>query len=252
VLQAGIHSGVITKRVRIAMLRFRVVAFALLLSSIVGAYQLFAPTTGPVSPAPGALALAAAPKEQKITATIALPGVQVETLNPYAHSTTQIYPTWKHVIEPLVEWSWSKRQIVPILAESWSNPDNTTWLFKLKKAIKFHDGSDFTAADVVHSYTRIQKDPDSKQASSIAHVNEIEAVDPYTVRLRTKSPDAALVFRLAQRFITNKAAYDRLGGAKADKLALGTGPYKFKEWVRGQWFVLEKNPGYTHSDHKRR
>ena len=233
------------------MLSFRVLAFAVLLSFILGAYQLFAPTaTGPVSSTPGALALAAAPKEQKMTATIALPGVQVETLNPYAHSTTQIYPTWKHVIEPLMEWSWSKKQIVPILAESWSNPDNNTWVFKLKKGVRFHDGSDFTAADVVHSYTRIQKDPDSKQASSIAHVNEIEAVDPYTVRLRTKSPDAALVFRLAQRFITNKAAYDRLGGAKADKLALGTGPYKFKEWVRGQWFALEKNAGYAHSDHR--
>ncbi|HEX5606892.1 MAG TPA: hypothetical protein VFY96_10275, partial [Candidatus Binatia bacterium] len=57
-------------------------------------------------------------KTEKITATIALPGVQVESLNPYAHSTTQIYPTWKHVIEPLFEWSWSKRQLVPILAES--------------------------------------------------------------------------------------------------------------------------------------
>jgi ABC-type transport system substrate-binding protein len=60
-----------------------------------------------------------------------------------------------------------------------------------------------------------QKDPDSKQASSIAHVNAIEAVDPYPVRLRTKNADAALPFRLAQRFITNKAAYDRLGGILA-------------------------------------
>jgi peptide/nickel transport system substrate-binding protein len=154
------------------------------------------------------------------------------------------------VIEPLVEWSWTKKQLVPILAESWSNPDNNTWLFKLKRGIKFHDGSEFTAADVVHSYTRIQKDRDSKQASSIAHVELIEAVDSHTVRLRTKSPDAALAFRLAQRFITNKSAYERFGAEKADQLALGTGPYKFKDWSRGQWFVVEKNPGYAHSDHK--
>jgi ABC-type transport system substrate-binding protein len=136
-----------------------------------------------------------------------------------------------------VEWSWSKKRIVPLLAESWSNPDNHTWLFKLKKGVKFHDGSEFTSADVVHSFTRIQKDVDSKQASSIAHIDGMEAVDPYTVRLHTKTPDAALPFRLAQRFITNKAAYDRLGAAKADRLALGTGPYKLKDWVRGQWFV---------------
>jgi peptide/nickel transport system substrate-binding protein len=233
------------------MLRFRVVALAVLLSVFLAAYQVFVPPARePASTTSGAQALAAAKQEQKVIATVALPGVQVETMHPYAHTTTQVYPTWKHVIEPLVEWSWSKKQIVPILAESWSNPDNNTWLFRLKKGIKFHDGSEFTAADVVHSYTRIQKDPDSKQASSIAHVDVIEAVDPYTVRLRTKRPDAALVFRLAQRFVTNKAVYDRLGGAKADMLALGTGPYKFKDWARGQWFVVEKNSGYAHSDHR--
>jgi len=233
------------------MPKFRVAALFVLFSLFIWAYCVsLPPATGFFSATAGAQALAAEKKDQKFTATIALPGVQVETMNPYGHSTTQVYPTWKHVIEPLIEWDWRKKQIVPILAESWSNPDNNTWLFKLKKGVKFHDGSEFTAADVVHSYTRIQKDPDSKQSSSIAHVDAMEAVDPYTVRLHTKRPDAALLFRLAQRFITNKAAYDRLGAAAADKLALGTGPYKFKEWVRGQWFVLEKNSGYAHSAHK--
>ena len=230
------------------MLRFPIVALSAVVVLVTGFYQMLAPLiTGGAYTVSGTQALAAA---KKITATVALPGVQVETMNPYGHSTTQIYPTWKHVIEPLVEWDWSKKQIVPILAESWSNPDNNTWLFKLKKGIKFHDGSEFTAADVVHSYTRIQKDPDSKQASSLAHVDTIEAADAYTVRLHTKRPDAALPFRLAQRFITNKASYDHLGAANADKLALGTGPYKFKDWIRGQWFVVEKNPGYAHSHHK--
>src|SRR4029434_1971358 len=219
---------------------------SILLALVLGAHQIFFPALI----TSGAQAQNAAKKEQKVTATIALPGVQVETLNPYGHSTTQIYPTWKHVIEPLIEWNWSKKQIVPILAESWSNPDPSTWVFKLKKGVKFHDGSDFTSADVVHSFTRIQKDPDTTQSSSIAHVTAIDAVDPLTVRLRTKSPDAALLFRLAQRFITNKAAYDRLAAPGADSLALGTGRYRLKDWVRGQWFVLEKNPGYAHSDHK--
>ena len=229
------------------MFKFRMVTFFALLALVLGAHQILVPSFFITS---GAHAQSSAKKEQKVTATIALPGVQVETLNPYGHSTTQIYPTWKHVIEPLFEWSWSKKRLVPILGESWTNPDPNTWVIKLKKGVKFHDGSDFTSADVVHSFTRIQKDPDSKQGSSIAHVTAIEALDPLTVRLRTKSPDAALIFRLAQRFITNKAAYDRLGAAAADKLALGTGPYKFKDWVRGQWFVVEKNPGYRHSDHK--
>ena len=109
------------------MLKFRVAALSVLLSLVLGAYQIWVPSDFITS---GALAQSAAKKEQKVTATIALPGVQVETLNPYAHSTTQIYPTWKHVIEPLIEWSWRKKQLVPILAESWSNPDHNTWVFK--------------------------------------------------------------------------------------------------------------------------
>jgi len=86
------------------MLKFSVVAFSVLLSLVIGAYQIFVPSaTGPAFIASDAQAQGAAKKDQKVTATIALPGVQVETLNPYGHSTTQIYPTWKHVIEPLVE-----------------------------------------------------------------------------------------------------------------------------------------------------
>ncbi len=180
----------------------------------------------------------------RVVATVALPGVMVESMNPYAHSTTQIYPTWKHVIEPLVEWDWAKKDIVGVLAESWTTPEPNTWVFKLRQGVKFHDGGDFTAADVVHSYTRIKTDPDSRQGSAIAGVTDVEALDNYTVQLHTKTPDAALPFRLSQRFITSKAVYDRLGAAEADKLAIGTGPYKFKEWVTGQRFVLEKSPTY--------
>jgi peptide/nickel transport system substrate-binding protein len=192
----------------------------------------------------------AAPRAQsgeRVVATIALPGVMVESMNPYAHSTTQIYPTWKHVYEPLVEWDWTKKDLVGVLAESWSAPDPNTWVFKLRQGVKFNDGSDFTAADVVHSFGRIVKDPDSKQGSTLAGVDSVEATDTYTVQIHTKAPDAALPFRISQRFITSKAVYDRLGAAEADKLAVGTGPYKVKEWVSAQRFVLEKNPNYTGS-----
>jgi len=185
------------------MLKFGVAALSILLSLVLGAYQiLVSSASGPALLTSYARAQGA-PKAQKVTATIALPGVQVETLHPYGHSTTQIYPTWKHVIEPLIEWNWNKKQLVPILAESWSNPDHSTWVFKLKKGVKFHDGSDFTSADVVHSFTRIQKDPDSKQSSSIAHVNAIEGdrggrpadgpiADEETRRRAAVSPGATL------------------------------------------------------------
>ena len=204
---------------------------------------LSATVCGPAAPSP------AKPAPPRV-ATIALPGVMVESLNPYAHSTTQIYPTWKHIVEPLVEWDWASKTVVPVLAESWSSPDPNTWIFKLKSGVRFHDGSEFSAADVVHSYTRILRDPDSKQGSSIAGIAEMQAPDPATVVIQTKQPDAALLFRLAQRFITSKALYDRLGAAEADRLAIGTGPYRFKDWVQGQRFVVEKYADYSHGRYR--
>ncbi|TMB61124.1 MAG: hypothetical protein E6J54_31870, partial [Deltaproteobacteria bacterium] len=71
------------------MLKFRVLAFFVLLSPVLGAYQTWVrPAASPDFMKSGAHAQVAAKKEQKVTATIALPGVQVETLNPYGHSTT--------------------------------------------------------------------------------------------------------------------------------------------------------------------
>src|ERR1700720_1290042 len=98
--------------------------FSVLLSLVLGANQIFVPRdAGPAFLPSCAQAHLIRKNEVVFAATISLPGVQVETLNPYGHSTTQIYPTWKHVIEPLVEWSWSKKKLVPILAEAWSSPE---------------------------------------------------------------------------------------------------------------------------------
>ena len=203
----------------------------------------------PAPAAPGggpSAARAPATGGARLSATIVLPGQFVETMNPYAHSVGGIYPTWKHVIEPLVEYDFDKKQVSGVLAESWTNPDANTWLIKLRQDVKFHDGGDFTSADAVYSFVdRIQKDPDSKQAESFNNVDAVDAVDPHTVRLHTKNPDAAMLFRLFQRFIISKAVHDQRGLAEGDKLAIGTGPYKFKEWVPGQRFVLEKNLSYT-------
>jgi peptide/nickel transport system substrate-binding protein len=184
-------------------------------------------------------------------ATIALRGVGVGSLNPYAHTDGQIYPTWAHVVEPLVDWDWQQKAIVPILAESWSTPDPNTWIFKLKQGIKFHDGGDFTADDVVYSFEdRLKNDPDSRQRETMAHVDAIEALDPHTVRLHTRTPDAALLFRLPQRYVISKAVHDRLGKEEGDRQVIGTGPYRFKEWTPTERFVVEKNASYTHSTHQ--
>lgn len=108
-----------------------------------------------------------------------------------------------------------------------------------------------TAADVVHSINRIRTDPQSKQRQNIAPIASAEAVDTHTVRITTKTPTAPLLEYLFDRvIITSKAIFDKYGPEVADrKYPIGSGPYKFKEFLPGQRLVIVKNHG--HLDLKR-
>ena len=178
-------------------------------------------------------------------------GSEVVSISPYGDSASPTYGMWMHIFEPLISYNEVKSVNEPLLATGWTNPDPNTWIFTLRQDVKFHDGSPFTSEDVVHSYKRMRDDPTSQQRSTFSNVDGIEAPDKYTVRLHTKEPDAALIFRLNNRMITSKTAFDQYGsGEEADKHPNGTGPWLFKEYVPGQRVVMEKNPNYWGTERK--
>ena len=125
----------------------------------------------------------------------------IDTLNPYAHSLSPAYGIWEHIMEPLVEVDQERLQYVPKLAESWEFKGKE-WVFKLRKNVKFHDGSPFTAQDVVYSFNRIKNDKRSLQKRLMRVVTEVSAPDDYTVILKTKKPTIVLLDNLKNRFIT--------------------------------------------------
>ena len=138
---------------------------------------------------------------------------------------------------------------VPDLAESWTiSKDGRTYTFKLRRGVKFHDGSDMTSKDVKASYDKIIFPPPGVQSSRKASYQAVEAVDapdPYTVRFHLKWPESSFLLNLASpwNFIY-----------RADILAKdihwyethinGTGPFKFVEHVKGSHWVGKKNPDY--------
>jgi peptide/nickel transport system substrate-binding protein len=133
----------------------------------------------------------------------------------------------------------------PELAESWSiSPDGLTWTFKLRQGVKFHDGQEFTSADVKFSFDRLLEKSQSGKSDFNA-VDKVEPVGKYGVKFVTKEPFAALVAALGGfwGFIVSEAGVKK-GGGDLNKMAMGTGPYMLEDWKVEQQMVFKKNPNY--------
>ena len=134
-------------------------------------------------------------------------------------------------------------QIHPGLAESWQQLDDKTMQFKLRKGIKFHNGDDFTAEDVKFSFERMMNSP--RIAFVLPPIERIDVVDDYTVNIVTKTPFGPLLAHLshpALGMVSKKLLTENPEALK--EKPIGTGSYKFKEWIYGDKLVLEKNEDF--------
>lgn len=138
-------------------------------------------------------------------------------------------------------------RLVPGLAESWTAIDDTTWEFKLRRGVKFHNGEDFNADAVKFTIDRII-DPAAKSPtlSYIRTVRGVEVVDPYTVRIKTNGADPLLPTRMSRypAYIVPPAYVKDVGKDVFASKPVGTGAYKFVQFVPDQHVILEANPNY--------
>jgi len=152
-----------------------------------------------------------------------------------------------HIYGALVDKD-ENMQVVPGLAVSWQAIDDTTWEFKLRKGVKFHDGSDFTAEDVAFSIERIPNVPNNPNpyTGRIRGIVGIEVIDPHTIRFKTNKTNPLFVHNISGAIIVSKKAAQ--GAITADftsgKAAIGTGPFKFHEFIPGDRLVLTRNEDY--------
>lgn len=140
-------------------------------------------------------------------------------------------------------------QIHPGLAESWEQIDDKTMQFHLRKGVKFHNGYDFTAEDVKFSFERMMNSP--RIAFVLPPIEKIEIVDDYTVNLVTKTPFGPLLAHLshpALGIVSKKLLTENSEALK--ETPIGTGSYKFKEWIYGDRIVLEKNEDFYDKNEK--
>jgi peptide/nickel transport system substrate-binding protein len=140
--------------------------------------------------------------------------------------------------------------VVPELAERWSWQDNhRTLVFFLRKGVKWHDGQPFTSKDVKYTFDVVREAKDapgklrlSPRKDWYANVDAIEAPDPHTVVFRLKRPQPSLLLMLAAGYSPVYPAHVPV--AELRQRCVGTGPFKLKDYVRGQYVDLERNKDY--------
>ena len=138
-------------------------------------------------------------------------------------------------------------QLRPGLAESWRIVDDTTWEFKLRSGVLFHDGSPLTSTDIVASFQRVPNVPGNPNSYSIylSGVTGVDVVDDLTFRIRTNGPLPFLPTNLTQIFIVPRSVAT-LGNAEFNtgQAAIGTGPFRLGSWSTNAPLVLRRNEAW--------
>ncbi len=190
--------------------------------------------------------LLCAPRARAADISIAL-GSDVTSMDPHYHNLTPNNNVAEHIFETLVTKD-PRSKLKPALADSWRAVDDLTWEFKLRKGVKFHDGGDFTAQDVVFSLDRVPNVPNSPSsfATYSKQITEKIIVDPYTIRFKTAAPyplmpnDMSTIFILSARSAKGATTEDFNSG----KAAIGTGAFKFVRYAKGDRIELVRNDAY--------
>lgn len=134
-------------------------------------------------------------------------------------------------------------EVLPALAKSWEiSDDGKTYTFHLQEGVKFHDGSDLTAEDVVFSLDRARADDSTNaQKALFAAISSVEAVDATTVKVMLNNPQGSFLYNMGWGDAVIVAP-ETADGNKENPV--GTGPFKFANWAKGSSITIEKNPDY--------
>ncbi|MCQ4158570.1 ABC transporter substrate-binding protein [Roseomonas sp. GC11] len=180
---------------------------------------------------------------QTLTMGISAPPASID---PHYYTLTPSIMLSHHIFDTLVKRDENAR-LVPGLAESWRAVDPTTWEFRLREGITFHNGAPLTAEDVAYSLKRV---PTVQSPSSFAvytrAITGIEVVDARTLRLKTAAPYPLLPSDVAAIFILPRGLGENVASASfnSPQVAVGTGPFRFVAYAPNDRVTLQRHDGY--------
>lgn len=193
-----------------------------------------------------ALATAAAPRASALDLNVGISAIPT-SMDPHFQALLINQHPQQQIFEPLVTED-GDNGIVGVLALSWRSVDDLTWEFKLRPGVSFHDGTPFSADDVVFSFSRVPTVPNSPNplTTFTKSIVAVEKVDDLTVRMRTQAPhpflllDITLVSMLSGKIHAQATTAD----FNAGRMVIGTGPYRFAAFVQGERFEVTRNEAW--------
>jgi len=167
-------------------------------------------------------------------------------IDPHFHNLGPNNAFAQHLFDPLILQN-ELQQLQPGLAVSWQPIDELTWEFKLREGVKFHDGSDFTADDVVCTWERAPNVPNSPSSfATYTKGKTVEKIDDYTIHIKSAAPYPLMANDVST--VTIVSSESGCNGATAEyndgSSAVGTGPFKFVSYKPGDSIVVERNDDY--------
>lgn len=176
-------------------------------------------------------------------------GGEISVLNPILSTDTSSSAVEGTIFTGMTKIN-EKLEVIPDLAKSWEvSKDGKIWTFYLRQDVKWHDGQPFTAHDVVFTFNSIlnPKVNSVRRSDYIINGREIKfiALDEYTVQAILPEPFAPFLSRLGMSVIPIHILKDQdINTAEFNRNPVGTGPFKFKEWVTGDHVTVVRNANY--------
>src|SRR5581483_9777094 len=217
------------------------------------------------APAAGSAAAAAQPSGTAAAApaaankapsgqAIILQGADVNFMDPEFRNSVPEFNINQHIFDTFLWQNGKTLKQEPWIIESWKKVDDLTWEFKVKSGAKFHDGSDVNADAVAFSLTRHAKakiggKPTIASFGKLINFASASAVDATTVQMKTSAPvaESFLTYQLASYEVMPPSAYSDESDANLAKVSanpVGSGPYKFVEWVKDDHLTMQAFDGY--------
>jgi peptide/nickel transport system substrate-binding protein len=169
----------------------------------------------------------------------------VDTFDPTMSTSTSTHNVTINIFDTLVRLADNGRDFAGELAESWRVVDATTWQFKLRRGVKFHNGEDFTAEAVKFSLESVQSpERNARMRPIYTAFKEVRVDDPHTVSIVTHKPYAITLAQLQYLMILPPGYAKQVGWEEFGRKPVGTGAFKLREWQKDVRVVLDANDAY--------